>query len=193
MSVISWTLFLGKYLITRIKIQQLHAAQKRILTCVTTQDFAHIVVQTENTLAGYIIEKQRMQLDAMAVTGTIDWQLHVANSQQLIDTLIAHEEQFIPFLSTTAAVAPLLGLFGTVWGLVQAFVGISERQTADIVAVAPGIAQALVTTLAGLVVAIPAFVFYNYLQVRAQSFESELINFMNALNMCMQRISHKDA
>ena len=65
-------------------------------------------------------------------------------------------------LSVSAAVSPLLGLFGTVWGLVHAFVRIGELQTADIATVAPGIAEALITTLAGLMVAIPALVMYHY-------------------------------
>ena len=73
------------------------------------------------------------------------------------------EESYLPFLFTSASVSPLLGLFGTVWGLVHAFIRISEKQSADITTVAPGIAEALITTLAGLLVAVPALVMYHYL------------------------------
>ena len=83
-----------------------------------------------------------------------------------VDAIVVHEESYLPFLSTSAAVAPLLGLFGTVWGLIHAFMRISEKQVADITTVAPGIAEALVTTLAGLFVAIPALIMFNYLNIQ---------------------------
>jgi biopolymer transport protein ExbB len=74
---------------------------------------------------------------------------------------MTYNESTSAALSTTASVAPLLGLFGTVWGLVHAFMNIAATQSADITAVAPGIAEALITTIAGLLVAIPALVMYN--------------------------------
>ena len=77
--------------------------------------------------------------------------------------MILHDEAYVPILSSCAAVAPLLGLFGTVWGLIHAFLQISQTQVADLATVAPGISEALITTLAGLMVAIPALIMYNYL------------------------------
>ncbi|MGO4685901.1 tonB-system energizer ExbB [Hyphomicrobium sp. 2TAF46] len=64
-------------------------------------------------------------------------------------------------LATIGAVAPFVGLFGTVWGIMNAFIGISEAQTTNLAVVAPGIAEALLTTALGLVAAIPAVVIYN--------------------------------
>ena len=66
-------------------------------------------------------------------------------------------------LATIGATAPFVGLFGTVWGIMNAFIGISEAQTTNLAVVAPGIAEALLATALGLVAAIPAVVIYNML------------------------------
>lgn len=84
------------------------------------------------------------------------------SANQSIDNLVLREEQYLSFLGTSAAVSPLLGLFGTIWGLIHSFINISQARTADIAIVAPGIAEALITTLAGLIVAIPALIAFNY-------------------------------
>ena len=81
---------------------------------------------------------------------------------QQIDSLLFNEETYLPVLGTSAAVSPLIGLFGTVWGLIHSFVSISQEKSADIATVAPGIAAALLTTLAGLVVAIPTMIAFHY-------------------------------
>ena len=66
-------------------------------------------------------------------------------------------------LATIGATAPFVGLFGTVWGIMNAFIGISEAKTTNLAVVAPGIAEALLATALGLVAAIPAVVIYNHL------------------------------
>lgn len=70
-------------------------------------------------------------------------------------------ESRLTFLATTAAVAPFIGLFGTVWGVLTSFMGISNADTATLKAVGPGIAEALIATAFGLFAAIPAVIFYN--------------------------------
>jgi len=70
----------------------------------------------------------------------------------------------LPALATCAVVAPLLGLFGTVWGIMTAFLTAHQLGSTTLVALAPGVAEALVTTIAGLVVAIPATLFHHVLQ-----------------------------
>ncbi|HOX26496.1 MAG TPA: MotA/TolQ/ExbB proton channel family protein [Candidatus Krumholzibacteria bacterium] len=72
-------------------------------------------------------------------------------------------ERYLMILSTTVTIAPFLGLLGTVWGIMTAFWDMSSLQSAGLTVVAPGIAEALVTTIAGLAAAIPAVVFYNSL------------------------------
>lgn len=83
----------------------------------------------------------------------------------------------VTWLAIIAAVAPLLGLLGTVTGVMSAFLGVAASGTANIAAIAPGVAEALVTTVAGLVVAIPAAIGYNYFSSRLGYFESELEGF----------------
>ncbi|MCB0347029.1 MAG: protein TolQ [Bdellovibrionales bacterium] len=87
------------------------------------------------------------------------------------------------FLATTASAAPFIGLFGTVWGIMNAFIGLSHVKTSSIQAVAPGISEALIATAIGLAAAIPAAIAYNYFmqQVRVLSrsmdmFSAEFLN-----------------
>ncbi len=97
------------------------------------------------------------------------------------------EETLVWVLSTVASAATLLGLFGTVWGLIHAFLSISQKQSADIVTIAPGIAQALITTLVGLLVAIPALILFNYLSMQLVKVESYYLQLESALNKLVQQ------
>jgi biopolymer transport protein ExbB len=71
--------------------------------------------------------------------------------------------QGVSLLATIGATAPFVGLFGTVWGIMNSFIGISQSQTTNLAVVAPGIAEALLATAIGLIAAIPAVIFYNHL------------------------------
>jgi biopolymer transport protein TolQ len=93
-------------------------------------------------------------------------------------------EKRLPFLATTASIAPFIGLFGTVVGIMMAFQGIGATGSTNLSVVAPGIADALVATAAGLVAAIPAVVAYNHLSNRVRLFASEMDDFaMEFLNI----------
>ena len=85
--------------------------------------------------------------------------------------------QLVPFLATTGNTTPFIGLFGTVWGIMNSFHGIGLRGSASLAVVAPGISEALVATAAGLAVAIPAVIFFNYFMNRIRVLESELESF----------------
>jgi biopolymer transport protein TolQ len=86
-------------------------------------------------------------------------------------------ERRLPFLATTASVTPFIGLFGTVWGIMAAFQGIGRTGSTSLSIVAPGIAEALIATAAGLLAAIPAVYFYNDLTNRVKLFASEMDDF----------------
>ena len=93
-------------------------------------------------------------------------------------------EEWIPLLATTASVSPFIGLFGTVWGIMVAFQGIAETGSTNLGTVAPGIADALITTALGLFAAIPAVIFYNHLSNRVKNFGSQMDDFaMEFLNI----------
>jgi len=90
---------------------------------------------------------------------------------------ITRLERSITFLATTASATPFIGLFGTVWGIMNAFLGLSSTQTSSIQAVAPGIAEALIATATGLVAAIPAVMAYNYFARQIRVLAAEMENF----------------
>ena len=93
-------------------------------------------------------------------------------------------ESLLGFLATTGSACPFIGLFGTVWGIMNAFRGIGARGSATLAVVAPGISEALVTTAAGLAAAIPAAVFYNYYNSRIRVLGSMMDDFaMEFLNI----------
>jgi biopolymer transport protein TolQ len=81
------------------------------------------------------------------------------------------------FLATTAAASPFIGLFGTVWGIMIAFREIAVTGSTSLVAVAPGIAEALVNTALGLAAAIPALMAYNYFSYRIRQYRGEMTDF----------------
>ncbi len=83
----------------------------------------------------------------------------------------------LPFLATTGSATPFIGLFGTVWGIMASFHDIGQRGSASLAVVAPGISEALVATAAGLAVAIPAVIFYNYFSNKLDEIEGEISNF----------------
>jgi biopolymer transport protein TolQ len=86
-------------------------------------------------------------------------------------------EYGITFLATTSSACPFIGLFGTVWGIITAFIGLSAAHSSSIQAVAPGIAEALIATAVGLVAAIPAVMFFNYFTARIRVLATEMENF----------------
>lgn len=95
--------------------------------------------------------------------------------------------RFISWLATIGSVGPLLGLLGTVLGVMDAFIGIASRGSGNLAAVAPGVAEALVTTVAGLAAAIPAVIAYNVFVNRLGLFAGELEGFANELIGSMAR------
>ena len=86
-------------------------------------------------------------------------------------------EKWMPWLATTGSVSPFIGLFGTVWGVMDAFSGLGDAGAASLRAVAPGIAEALITTAAGLFAAIPAVIAYNYYVGGIRGVASRMDNF----------------
>lgn len=100
--------------------------------------------------------------------------------------------QMIPFLATTGNTAPFIGLFGTVWGIMNSFHGIGQKGSASLAVVAPGISEALIATAAGLAVAIPSVIAYNYFMQKIRIIDSELqsfsADFLNIIERDMIRV-----
>jgi biopolymer transport protein TolQ len=92
-------------------------------------------------------------------------------------TEVMRLERRVPFLATTASITPFIGLFGTVWGIIDAFHGLGTAGAATLRAVAPGISEALITTAAGLFAAIPAVIAYNVFLNQVREFGSRMDDF----------------
>lgn len=86
-------------------------------------------------------------------------------------------ESMVPFLATTGSTAPFVGLFGTVWGIMNSFINIGAQKNASLDVVAPGIAEALIATAVGLMAAIPAVMAYNFFVRRINVLSGEMENF----------------
>ena len=135
-----------------------------------------------DTLFDQIGANPRGQSEKIFAAGMLEWRRShkqdgnlIAGAQARIDrsmdVAIAKESakltKGLPVLATTGSTAPFVGLFGTVWGIMNAFIEIAEAQTTNLAVVAPGIAEALLATGLGLLAAIPAVIYYNKLSADA--------------------------
>lgn len=192
MSVLCWTIFIGKLILLQIQNRHIKRVHDMLHTARSIDDLTTIGAHTSNTIGGAFITQTMTTLATLRTAQPTQmarhWEVMQYHIGQTADSLIAKEESLLPILSTCAAVAPLLGLLGTVWGLIHAFVRISEKQSADIAAVAPGIAEALITTLAGLLVAIPALVMYNYLLMRVRFIENQIDTLADRIAFIVQQV-----
>jgi biopolymer transport protein TolQ len=113
------------------------------------------------------------------------------------NTEMTRMTQMVPFLATTGNTAPFIGLFGTVWGIMNSFSGIGQRGSASLAVVAPGISEALVATAAGLAAAIPAVIAFNFYMNKIRIVETELqsfaADFLNIIERDILRIERRRA
>jgi biopolymer transport protein TolQ len=110
--------------------------------------------------------------------------------RQAVGNEVGNLAKSLAFLATCGSAAPFIGLFGTVWGIMNSFHAISLQQSAALAAVAPGISEALIATAIGLAVAIPATLAYNFFLGFIQAIERELVNFAGAfLNRIQREVS----
>jgi len=144
---------------------------------------------TEVFRAGYLeitrIQRERGEAPAPARPAPFPVDNVVRAMRKTTQEQVGAMENYLPFLATTGSSTPFIGLFGTVWGIMNAFSGIGTTGNASLATVAPGIAEALVATAAGLVAAIPSVMAYNYflnrirmVNTRIDSFNAEFINFL---------------
>jgi biopolymer transport protein TolQ len=97
-------------------------------------------------------------------------------------------ESYMPWLATTGSVTPFIGLFGTVWGVMDAFTGLGTAGAASLRAVAPGIAEALITTAAGLFTAVPAVIAYNHFLHNIRDLSSRMDSFAQEVSAVVEKI-----
>lgn len=134
-------------------------------------------------LAQIFISGQDEFKKARAATGGKNRELVLEGVRRAMDVALQHEEthlnRHMQFLATVAGVSPYIGLLGTVWGMINAFRSLAQTSQATIALVAPGIAEALIATVMGLLAAIPALIAYNYFSARGETLYGRLDNFAN--------------
>jgi len=102
-------------------------------------------------------------------------------------------EQHLPFLATVGSTSPYIGLFGTVWGIMNSFMALSQVQQASIAMVAPGISEALIATAVGLAAAIPSVIAYNRFSSQLERIESQYDLFLESMVQLIHRDTHSEA
>lgn len=118
--------------------------------------------------------------------------MNVTNRINIVMTIIAENEiavlgKNLNFLASLSSIAPFIGLFGTVWGTMDSFIGIASAKNTSLAVVAPGIAEALLATGIGLVAAIPAAAFYNILSEKINKYNDKMNNFSLELGILLSR------
>jgi biopolymer transport protein TolQ len=190
-SVISWAIILSKWsLLRRARVQSgrfLRAFRK----AQRLQDVATVAEQFKPSplvavFTGGFEEYRRQGGNS---GGTLKNPIAVQRAMQIAASEeLTRFERNLPWLAITGAVTPFVGLFGTVWGIIDAFHGLGTAGAATLRAVAPGISEALITTAAGLVAAIPAVIAYNLIgnsirvfAARGDDFSLEMLNAVERL------------
>jgi biopolymer transport protein TolQ len=194
-SVVSWAMILLKYQFLRRAERESHIFLSAFRKTKNIDDlFKHAEAKKYSPLATLFIEGYR-EAESIIKTlpdGKVTEEERPLIAQELERSLkitaqdeIVYMERYLAFLGTTGTVGPLLGLFGTVWGIMDAFYGIGLKGAGDIGALAPGLAAALINTISGLFVAIPAVIAYNYfadkirdIAIRCDSFSMEFLSFI---------------
>jgi biopolymer transport protein ExbB len=162
-SLVTWTVFLAKSFQLARARRQLVAALARIGEARSLNE-ARLALGTRgpllSSLIGAAIQEARMSDDLAGEAGIKE---RVASHFAEIVRMEARAARYgMGVVATIGATAPFVGLFGTVWGIMNSFIGISKAHTTNLAVVAPGIAQALLATAVGLAAAIPAVIIYNH-------------------------------
>jgi biopolymer transport protein ExbB len=173
-SLVTWTVWLAKTW-ELIRARSDVRRSVRMLVDAPTLAYAHEQLRNSEAAAGQLMQAaaQEIRLSANArgdgLKERISWQL-----ERLEMGLSRRMSRGTGVLATIGSTAPFVGLFGTVWGIMNSFIGISNAHTTNLAVVAPGIAQALMATAMGLIAAIPAVMIYNVLARQTSQYRALL-------------------
>jgi biopolymer transport protein ExbB len=162
-SLVTWTVWLAKTIELRVAKRAARRRLKMLEAGGGLDDAARACETGRDAVAQLILSTAR---EAELSDGIVDdgFKERVALRLERVEAAMTRQvSRGIGILATIGATAPFVGLFGTVWGIMNSFIGISESHTTNLAVVAPGIAEALLATAMGLVAAIPAVVIYNHL------------------------------
>jgi len=161
-SVLTWTIWLAK----AIELMQARARMRAAIEKLAAARSWAEIINDKSSRVGSVANliqaadsELRLSADALSITGVKE---RIASRLERIEAAAGRQMiRGTGILATIGATAPFVGLFGTVWGIMNSFIGISKQHTTNLAVVAPGIAEALLATALGLVAAIPAVVMYN--------------------------------
>ncbi len=184
MSISSWTIIITKFISYR---RFKNAIQDQLQTFERAPDLAEAMKKVRQSAESplYYIGigalKEIQKLEQSQLSSSVKFRIAEDNVRRVlrqgISTRLQSLSTSLPFLAICANSSLLIGLLGTVWGIMNAFHAIGVERGATLATVAPGISEALITTAFGLVVAIPATIFYNMLWERLNQIQSDLIYF----------------
>jgi biopolymer transport protein TolQ len=184
-SVLSWSIILAKWSSLRRARVQSGRFLRAFRKAVRMQDLVAVADQFKPSPLVPVFEgglqELRRQGSGFSING-IQRATQIASSEEL-----TRLERKLPWLATTGAVAPFIGLFGTVWGIIDAFQGLGNAGAATLRAVAPGISEALITTAAGLFAAIPAVIAYNIFTHNMREFGARMDDFSMEMMNVLER------
>ena len=160
LSVMSWAVFIDKAR-TLSRIRAGH--QEFWGKCEAWLDSGEAVGPERSALVSWCRDNTDLPLNNLILEteSLTQWPAIRRASERVSYLEIENLERYLILLSTAVTISPFLGLLGTVWGIMSSFWGMASMQSANLTVVAPGIAEALITTIAGLATAIPAVIFYN--------------------------------
>lgn len=188
----SWALIFQKLFVFRDKKQKFEHFEKTFFTSTSLDELYEHTSRKKTPVAieGIFVTGLQEWRNSFRADGSFvnNWQQRV---QRVMDLSISKESERLniglSFLATVGAVAPFIGLFGTVWGIKNSFEEISIAQSTDLSVVAPGIAEALLATGLGLFTAIPAVIFYNKLLHDSDYLVGKMEHFMEELMLILVR------
>jgi biopolymer transport protein ExbB len=162
-SLVTWTIFIAKMIELSLVRRKLGAALGRIGDARSLAEAQFALGAKDSVLSAFLSAAMREARLSAGISGEAGIKERAASSFAEIVRAEARRVRLgMGLLATIGATSPFVGLFGTVWGIMNSFIGISKSQTTNLAVVAPGIAEALLATAFGLAAAIPAVIIYNH-------------------------------
>lgn len=181
-SVLSWAIILSKWAALRRARTQSGRFLRAFRKAQRLQDVMAVSEQFRPSPLVPVFENGFQEFRRAQSLVAVQRATQIASSEEL-----SRLERRLPWLATTGAVTPFIGLFGTVWGIIDAFHGLGTAGAATLRAVAPGISEALITTAAGLFAAIPAVIAYNQFTHHMREFGARMDDFSLELLNVLER------
>jgi len=175
-SLVTWTIFIAKMLELTVVQRKVRSALAKIADARSLAEAQFALGAKGSVLASFLAAAMREARLSAGISSDAGIKERAASSFAEIMRAEARRVRLgMGLLATIGATSPFVGLFGTVWGIMNSFIGISKSQTTNLAVVAPGIAEALLATAIGLVAAIPAVIIYNHF-ARVTKGYLELVN-----------------